>query len=86
MVLRLPNEDSKWVSSGVGRRGVSQFYQFSEDSDRSWMVDQNRSCTALHRINERESNGKPTKISGDKIVSVFTQLYDNLNSIVALNS
>ena len=38
----------------VGRRDVSQFAQFSEDSDRSWMVDQNRSCTALHRINERE--------------------------------
>ena len=54
MVLRLTNEDSNWVSSGVGRRGVSLFAQFSEDSDRSWMVDQNRSCTALHQIDERE--------------------------------
>ena len=48
------NEGSKWVSSRVGRHDVSQFAQFSKDSDRSWMVDQNRSCTALHRINERE--------------------------------
>ena len=81
MVLRLTNEDSKWVSSGAGRRGVSQFAQFSEDSDQSWMVDQNRSCTALRRINEREreSNGKSVKTSGDKIVKFFTQLYDNFS-------
>ena len=78
MVLRLTNEDSKWVSSGVGRHGVSQFAQFFEDSDQSWMVDQNRSCTALQRINERErerereNNGKPAKISGDKTVRFST--------------
>ena len=48
------NEGSKWVSSRVGRRGISQFTQFSEDSDQSWMLDQNRSCTGLYRINERE--------------------------------
>ena len=74
VVLRLTNKDSKWVSSGVRRRGISQFAQFSEDSDRSWMVDQNRSCTTLHRINEREreSIGKPAKTSGDEIVKFVT--------------
>ena len=54
------------------------------------MVDQNRSSTALHRINERErererereSNGKPAKISGDKTVRFFTQLYDNFSQLL----
>ena len=76
------NEGSKWVSSRVGRHDVSQFAQFSKDSDRSWMVDQNRSCTALHRINERGSNGKPAKTSGDKTVRFSTQLYDNFSQLL----
>ena len=54
----------------------------SHNSDRSWMVDQNWSCTALHRINESESNGKPTKISGDKTVRFSTQLYDNFSQLL----
>ena len=81
-MLRLTDEDSKWVSSGVGRHGVSQFTQFSEDSDRRRMVDQNWSCTALHRINERESNGKPAKTTGDKTVGFSTQLYDNFSQLL----
>ena len=62
------NWQAKWVSSEVGRRGVSQFSQFFPDSGRSYLVGRNRSCTALHKSKDRESNGKPARVSDDKLV------------------
>ena len=52
----------------MGRRGVSRFSQFVLDLGGSYLVGRNRSCTALHRSKDRESNGKPATVSGDKLV------------------
>ena len=54
--------------SEVGRRGVSQFSQFFLDLGGSYLEGRNRSCTALHRSKDRESNGKPARVSGDQLV------------------
>ena len=56
------------VSSEVGRRGISCFSQFFLDLGGSYLVGRNRSCTALHQSKDRESNGKPARVSGDKLV------------------
>ena len=68
------NWQAKWVSSEVGRHGVSRFSQFALDLGGSYLVGRNRSCTALHQSKDRESNGKPARVSGDKLVE-FIKLY-----------
>ena len=56
----------------MGRCAVSPFSQFFLDLGGSYLVGRNRSCTALHRSKDRESNGKPPRVSGDKLVEFIT--------------
>ena len=79
MLKWLVNCRAKWVSSEVGRRGVSRFSRFFLDSGWSYLVGRNRSCTALHRSTDRESNDKPARVSGDKLVK-FIKLFDDIFS------
>jgi hypothetical protein len=62
-----PNESLLWGGTTL-RQIIRQFFL-----DLGWncMVDRNWSYTALHVLERQESNGKPAKISGDKLVNLL---------------